>query len=150
MMKKLSVCSSCCPATARYKTMSACSGEEGLRLFSAHSGEIDLVISDVVVPEISGYKMVERIRSSRPDVPVLFITGAMQDDFDYYIVIIAGRYGSIGRDGKSYTQMEYEYAGQLGPKNRSRAGEDTIRCAPEQTMTCLSAATIRPYWRPAP
>lgn len=32
------------------------------------------------------------------------------DDCDYYIVVIGGRYGSIGRHGKSYTQMEYEYA----------------------------------------
>ena len=32
------------------------------------------------------------------------------DDCDYYIVIIAGRYGSIGSDEKSFTQMEYEYA----------------------------------------
>src|SRR5229473_917212 len=32
------------------------------------------------------------------------------DDCDYYMVIIAGRYGSIGPNGKSYTQMEYEYA----------------------------------------
>lgn len=32
------------------------------------------------------------------------------DDCDYYIVIIGGRYGSIGKNGKSYTQMEYEYA----------------------------------------
>lgn len=32
------------------------------------------------------------------------------DDSDYYIVIIGGRYGSIGKDGKSFTQMEYEYA----------------------------------------
>jgi hypothetical protein len=32
------------------------------------------------------------------------------DDCDYYVVIIAGRYGSIGPEGKSYTQMEYEYA----------------------------------------
>ena len=32
------------------------------------------------------------------------------DDCDYYIVVIAGRYGSAGPDGKSYTQMEYEYA----------------------------------------
>src|SRR5262245_66384301 len=31
------------------------------------------------------------------------------DDCDYYIVIIAGRYGSLGPDGKSYTTMEYEY-----------------------------------------
>jgi len=32
------------------------------------------------------------------------------DDCDYYIVIIGGRYGSIGRNGQSYTEMEYNYA----------------------------------------
>lgn len=32
------------------------------------------------------------------------------DDCDYYIVISAGRYGSIGPDGISYTEMEYRYA----------------------------------------
>lgn len=36
------------------------------------------------------------------------------DDCDYYIVIIGGRYGSIGPSGKSYTQMEYEYAIERG------------------------------------
>lgn len=32
------------------------------------------------------------------------------DDCDYYLVIIAGKYGSIGPDGISYTEMEYRYA----------------------------------------
>lgn len=32
------------------------------------------------------------------------------DDCDYYIVIIGGRYGSLGPDGISYTEMEYRYA----------------------------------------
>lgn len=32
------------------------------------------------------------------------------DDCDYYIVVVGGRYGSCGPDGKSYTRMEYEYA----------------------------------------
>ena len=32
------------------------------------------------------------------------------DDCDYCIVILAGRYGSIGPDEKSFTQLEYEYA----------------------------------------
>ena len=36
------------------------------------------------------------------------------DDCDYYIVVIGGRYGSIGPSGISYTQMEYEYAVSLG------------------------------------
>src|ERR1043166_3605727 len=32
------------------------------------------------------------------------------DDCDYYLVIVGGRYGSVGPDKKSFTQMEYEYA----------------------------------------
>lgn len=32
------------------------------------------------------------------------------DDCDYYVLVLGGRYGSIGPDGLSYTQMEYEYA----------------------------------------
>ena len=32
------------------------------------------------------------------------------DDCDYYIVIVAGKYGSCGKDGKSYTEMEFDYA----------------------------------------
>jgi Domain of unknown function (DUF4062) len=36
------------------------------------------------------------------------------DDCDYYMAILGGRYGSIGKDGKSYTQMEYEYAVSKG------------------------------------
>lgn len=36
------------------------------------------------------------------------------DDSDYYIVILAGRYGSIGPEGYSYTEMEYRYATEIG------------------------------------
>lgn len=36
------------------------------------------------------------------------------DDCDYYILIIGGRYGSLNKDGISYTQMEYEYATKIG------------------------------------
>ena len=32
------------------------------------------------------------------------------DDCDYYILIVGGRYGSLGPDGISYTEMEYRYA----------------------------------------
>ena len=32
------------------------------------------------------------------------------DDCDYYLVVVAGRYGSVSTDGISYTEMEYRYA----------------------------------------
>ena len=36
------------------------------------------------------------------------------DDCDYYLLIIGGRYGSTNDEGKSYTQMEFEYALEQG------------------------------------
>jgi Domain of unknown function (DUF4062) len=36
------------------------------------------------------------------------------DDCDYYILVIAGRYGSLGPEGMSYTEMEYRYALEKG------------------------------------
>ena len=36
------------------------------------------------------------------------------DEADYYVVVIAGRYGSVGPDGTSYTEMEYDYARSIG------------------------------------
>jgi nucleoside 2-deoxyribosyltransferase len=32
------------------------------------------------------------------------------EESDYYIVIVAGRYGSVGPEGMSFTEMEYDYA----------------------------------------
>src|SRR5882762_10291457 len=36
------------------------------------------------------------------------------DQADYYVVVIAGRYGSIGPDGVSYSEMEYYFARSIG------------------------------------
>jgi len=36
------------------------------------------------------------------------------DDCDYYVVVKAGRYGSEGPEGKSYTEMEFDYAVSSG------------------------------------
>jgi hypothetical protein len=32
------------------------------------------------------------------------------EESDYYVVIVSGRYGSLGPEGISYTEMEYDYA----------------------------------------
>jgi len=36
------------------------------------------------------------------------------EDSDYYVLILAGRYGSLGPDGVSYTEMEYRHALSIG------------------------------------
>src|ERR1019366_8443824 len=35
-------------------------------------------------------------------------------DCDYYIVIVGGRYGTVGPDSRSYTEMEYDFAIEAG------------------------------------
>ena len=36
------------------------------------------------------------------------------DECDYYVVVVGGRYGSLGPEGLSYTEMEYRYATDIG------------------------------------
>jgi len=36
------------------------------------------------------------------------------EESDYYVIIVAGRYGSLGPEGRSYTEMEYDYAVEKG------------------------------------
>ncbi|WP_449507124.1 DUF4062 domain-containing protein [Enterobacter ludwigii] len=55
------------------------------------------------------------------------------DDSDYYIVILAGRYGSIGPQGISYTEMEYRYAMETGKPiigflHKNKGALPSLRC----------------------
>lgn len=36
------------------------------------------------------------------------------DDSDYYVLVLAGRYGSVAEDGRSYTEKEFDYAKEKG------------------------------------
>jgi two-component system cell cycle sensor histidine kinase/response regulator CckA len=50
-------------------------GREALRVFETPSLEVRLVISDIVMPEMGGKELAERIRKLRPKLPILFISG---------------------------------------------------------------------------
>ena len=56
-------------------------------------------------------------------------------DCDYYVLIIGGRYGSIGPLGKSYTQMEYEYAVSEGIPVISFINSDLGKISTEKSET---------------
>jgi signal transduction histidine kinase len=56
-----------------YEPIACSSGAEALALFD--SMEFDLVISDVIMPEMTGPEMVRELKGRRPDIAVLFVTG---------------------------------------------------------------------------
>lgn len=58
-----------------YRTVLAANGFIGLLRFHEERGDIDLVVTDIVMPEMGGMVMAHELRASDPDVPVLFMTG---------------------------------------------------------------------------
>ena len=60
---------------AGYTVLQARNGNEGLKKFLAHSGNIGLIITDLIMPKTGGRKMMERIKGIRPGAKVIYITG---------------------------------------------------------------------------
>jgi two-component system, cell cycle sensor histidine kinase and response regulator CckA len=64
-----------------YQVLEARSGEAALEIVGEHLNELDLIISDVVMPRIDGPTMVKEVRARRSDLPVIFISGYAEDAF---------------------------------------------------------------------
>ena len=62
-----------------YVVEEAANGIEGLELITRHGNRCRLVISDVIMPGLSGPAMVQRLRATMPDVKVLFLSGYAGD-----------------------------------------------------------------------
>jgi hypothetical protein len=62
-----------------YVVLEARNGREGLALCEAHAGPIDLLVSDVVMPELGGRELAEGALKLRPGMKVMFMSGHTQD-----------------------------------------------------------------------
>jgi signal transduction histidine kinase len=58
-----------------YRVITAADGAEALDLVHQNDAEIDLVITDVVMPNLSGPEMVQRLQAERPGTKVIFMSG---------------------------------------------------------------------------
>jgi two-component system cell cycle sensor histidine kinase/response regulator CckA len=71
--------------TRGYEVLQATTGAEALEVFAGHQGEVDLVVSDVVMPEMDGPTLCEQLRRERPDLKVIFISGYAEDAFRQHL-----------------------------------------------------------------
>ena len=58
-----------------YRVLAASSGQDAIRLASAGAGKIHLLVTDVVMPEMSGHELAGRLRELRPELAVLYASG---------------------------------------------------------------------------
>ena len=63
-----------------YNVLVARTGGEALRIVAEHKGIIDLIATDVVMPEMNGSQLVERVLEARPSIRVLFMSGYTDDE----------------------------------------------------------------------
>jgi two-component system, cell cycle sensor histidine kinase and response regulator CckA len=64
-----------------YQVLEASTGTEALDVFESHQGDVDLVLSDVVMPEMDGPTLMAKLRRDRPDLKIIFISGYAEDSF---------------------------------------------------------------------
>jgi two-component system cell cycle sensor histidine kinase/response regulator CckA len=65
-------------AEAGYRTLSADGPEHAIELASGHAGPIDVVLTDVVMPSMSGPALAERLGRLRPDARIVFMSGHIE------------------------------------------------------------------------
>ena len=92
-----------------YTVIEATNSEEVLPLCNRHRGQVDLILSDVVMPNLGGKEMANLVRQRWPEIKLLFMSGYVDD---------AGLHeGNLGR-GSEFIQKPFSVA-QLAAKVHS-------------------------------
>ncbi|MAA98277.1 MAG: hybrid sensor histidine kinase/response regulator [Stappia sp.] len=65
-----------------YTVHEASSGAEALEIMEETGGEVDLVVSDVVMPEMDGPSLLRELRKTQPDLKIIFVSGYAEDAFE--------------------------------------------------------------------
>jgi len=63
----------------KYEVSTACNGLEGLRLLEKNEQQPDLVITDLLMPLISGVGLISLLKKQSPEIPIIAMTGWGQE-----------------------------------------------------------------------
>ena len=67
--------------TAGWTVLTAADGQEGLRSYEEHQSRIVLLLTDVVMPNIDGFELADRVRGIDRSLPVLLMSGDARCDY---------------------------------------------------------------------
>jgi two-component system cell cycle sensor histidine kinase/response regulator CckA len=69
-------------ASRGYTVLEAGHGVEAIEVLKQHGGSVDLVVSDVVMPEMDGPTLLKELRKTNPALKIVFVSGYAEDAFE--------------------------------------------------------------------
>ena len=74
-----------------YQVLGASEGKEAVQIAEEHPNHIDLLLTDIVMPELNGRELADRLKGMKPDLKVLYMSGFMKETIlKYYGISITG------------------------------------------------------------
>jgi len=75
-----------------YEVLEAADGVEAIQIVDQHTHPIDLMLTDVVMPNMNGGELARRVAERRPEMRVLFTSGYMDDSVVQGIVLTGAQF----------------------------------------------------------
>jgi two-component system cell cycle sensor histidine kinase/response regulator CckA len=72
-------------ASRGYTVLEAANGVEAIAVLERHDGKVDLVVSDVVMPEMDGPTLLQELRRRDPTLKIIFVSGYAEDAFQKHL-----------------------------------------------------------------
>ena len=92
--------------TAGYPVLAACNGQEALAFFKNSGHSIDLLLTDINMPDLSGLELACQASETVPDLPVMFMTGCRPDSPPIEFLRRDGPFGDCKVIRKPFTSPE--------------------------------------------
>src|SRR6266536_4978185 len=68
-----------------YTVLEAGNGIEAIEVIESRGGDVDLVVSDVVMPEMDGPTLAKELRTRNPNLKIIFVSGYAEDAFEKHM-----------------------------------------------------------------
>ena len=85
-----------------YTVLAAGNGDEALRVAAEYAGDIHLLLTDIVMPQMGGCELADCLRAARPQTPVLYTTGYLHE----VVVQQGANSGDMPVLAKPFTKMD--------------------------------------------